>query len=273
MQFIIFIVFFFSFGSILSAYESIEKGIFDRPEPKSTDYVYNPHVSQELWEELLPYFLPIDHPIKVKLDRIFQKKRVTLSEETFEKAGFKITRKNRPLNAVVSGHKDLQGYLVKVYLDSQHDINEWRMWLKRIKGVEVIRRCLQKHGFTQFDLPRKWIYPLPAEPSPPLSEKYHRKNFILVVEDMHILDYKANEQAYKKRITKSLLKALYTVLEECELTDCVYIGNMPFTESGKIAFIDTELYFNGHLRYNRLKKYLSVPMQNYLDTLISEDRK
>lgn len=234
------------------------------------EYPYNPHVPIDLWMELKPYFLPMDHPIKKKLDRLFEKKRVTLSNETFVAAGFSITRPHRPFNAMVTGHKKLKGYLLKIYLDSQFNLPEWEMWMRRIKGAAVVRECLIKHRFTQFVVPKKWIYPLPAEPSPPLGDLYHRKNFILVVEDMDILDRKKNEQAYKQNVTRSLLKALYTVLVECQLTDCVYIGNMPFTKSGKIAFIDIELFHNGAPEFHRLKKYFSLPMQNHLDKLVRE---
>lgn len=236
-----------------------------------TDYPYNPYVPIEIWTLLQPYFLPTDHPIKTKLDRIFHQKRVTVCEETFVEAGFQITRRHRPLNAIVTGHKQLKGYLVKVYLDSQIALPEWQLFLNRIKGVEVIQACLKKHGYLHFALPCKWIYPLPAEPSPPLNGLYNRKNFILVVEDMHILDRKDNERAYKRKMTPHLLTTLYTVLKECQLTDCVYIGNMPFTKYGTIAFVDTEQFLNGLPDFNRFKKYLSVPMQQYLDQLIRED--
>lgn len=236
------------------------------------DYTYNPHVPLELWMQLKPYFLPVDHPIKNKLDHLFhQNRRITLSEENFVAAGFSITRPNRPINAIVTGHKKLKGYLVKVYLDSQIAIPEWQMWLKRIQGTEVIHACLKKHNYNEFVLPQKWIYPLPAEPSPSSNDSFHRKNFILVVEDMHILDHKENEKAYKQKMTRQLLEALYTVLTECQLTDCIYIGNMPFTRDGQIAFIDTELFYNGIPKLGRLKKYLSTPMQNHLERLMQKD--
>ncbi|WP_154017848.1 hypothetical protein [Candidatus Protochlamydia phocaeensis] len=272
------------FGSVqpfLPAQDSAEEvfevaepvtGLLERRKDKSrtTDYAYNPYVPIELWAQLKPYFLPINHPIKKKLDQLFHGERVTLSEETFVGAGFSITRRNRPFNAIVTGHKDLKGYLVKVYLDSQFAVSDWYMWLNRIKGVEVIQACLKKHGFTRFALPRKWIYPLPAEPSPPSNGLYNRKNFILVVEDMHILNHQDNAKAYKLKMTRSLLNDLYTVLMECQLTDCIYIGNMPFTKEGKIAFVDTERYFNGEPDFNQLKRYLSVPMQAHLDKLIQK---
>lgn len=236
------------------------------------NYSYNPYVPVEIWNEVEPYFLPIEHPVKKKLDRIFQKKRVTLSEQTFVEAGFTITRLNRPINAVVTGHKDLKGYLVKVYLDTQPAIPDWQMWLRRIKGVEIIQECLDKHQFKDFVLPKKWIYPLPANPSPPINEAYNRKNFILVVEDMHILDNKKNAKAYKEMLTPNVLNDLYTILTECGLTDCIWIGNMPFTKKKKIAFIDTELFHNGVPEFEKLKIFFSEPMQDHLDALMREGK-
>ena len=232
------------------------------------DYEYNPHVPIEVWMELKPHFLPVSHPVKKKLDKLFNNKRVTLSEESFTAAGFSITRRNRPLSAVVTGHKELKGFIVKVYLDSQIAMPEWHMWLKRIRGIEVIRACLKKHGYTQFALPKKWIYPLPTEPSPPLNSLYNRKNFILVEEDMKILNRKENKRYYKHKMNHRLLTALFTVMMECQLTDCTYIGNIPFTKKRKIAFVDTELFFNGIPNFNKLKKYLSLEMQLHLDQLI-----
>lgn len=234
----------------------------------SAEYTYNPLVPKEIWEELTPYFLPEEHPIKGSLDQIFHRSRVTTNEEIFTKAGFAITRQNRPYNAVVTGHKKLKGFLVKVYLDSQYPVIDWQMWMRRIKGCEVIQECIQKHQLTQLLVPKKWIYPLPQDPSPPEEEWINRKHFILVVEDMNIVDHQENGRLFKEKMTRRLLKEIFTVMAECELTDCVWIGNMPFTKKGKIAFLDTELFYNGFPEFERLKKYLSIPMQKHLDKLI-----
>lgn len=267
MNIIIIYVFslFYIFSPLLTAKDKI--AIAQAGGKTLSDYPYNPYVPNKLWMKLKPYFLPIHHPLKKKLDDLFKKNRATLCEEAFLKAGFKITRKNRPINAIVTGHRKLPGFLLKVYLDSQFEVSEGEMWLKRIKGRKVIEACLKKHGYDQFVLPKKWIYPLPVNPSPPINAGYNRKNFILVVERMDILDHKENAQAYKHKMTRRHLQELYTILMECQLTDCVYIGNIPFTKSGKIAFIDTEITFSGIPDLSRFKKYLSPSMQAYLEKL------
>lgn len=245
---------------------------FVQPLSAHTGYSYNPAIPIELWTQLEPFFLPVQHPIKPKLDRIFKSQRVTLSKESFEKAGFGKVKERKPTNIVVGRNPSLEGYLIKAYLDTQPPLPEWMNWIARIEGAEAIRLCLKNHGFKQFKVPRKWIYPLPASPSPPLQAPYAPKYFILVVEDMRILSSKDNLRSYQKKMTREMLKAFYTILKEVGLIDSVYPDNVPFTVDGKLAFIDTEHHHNGPVKYEKLTKYFSRPMQNYWQTLISNDR-
>jgi hypothetical protein len=241
-----------------------------KPVP-STPYIYNPHVPYALWQELEPYFLPEDHPVKAKLDKLFQKERITLSRETFQKAGFGKPRKRADTNIVVGKNPILTGFLIKAYLDTQPSVAEWVNWLDRIQGAEAIRACIKRHRYTHlFKVPRKWIYPLPADPSPPLSPEYNRKNFILVVEDMRVLNHEENCRAYEKEMDDERLNALYVVLTEVGLIDSVYLDNTPFTRDGKMAFIDTEHYHKGPIDYERLSKYLSPSMRIYWRKLVNQ---
>lgn len=237
-----------------------------RLEEERNPYPYNPLVAWDVWQSLEPYFLPSTHPIKPKLDRLF-KKRVTLTKETFEKAGFDKIKLRNPTNIVVGKHPDLQGYLVKAYLDYQPVPVDWWNWARRITGALAIQECLHQHGFSGFCVPRKWIYPLP-DPIVPDRTGFCRKNFILIVEDMHILDHEETLKGYKKKMTKQKLKALYTILTEVGLIDSVFPSNVPFTTQGKMAFIDTEHHHLQPVPYIRLKPYLSSTMQEYWQLLI-----
>lgn len=233
-------------------------------------YPYNPYVSPDVWQILEPYFLPLNHPIKAKLDRIFSKTRATLSPESFEAAGFGKVKLRQPGNLVIGRHPNLKGYLVKAYLDTQIPLPEWSNWINRIQGAESIQACLKKHRYRSFTVPKKWIYPLPAEPSPPNNGLYNRKNFILVVEDMNILSSDKNLKAYQKKITPEILDALYVILSEEGLLDSVYPDNIPFTKTGEIAFIDTEHHHKWPIPYDRLARYLSPNMQRYWQQLIQQ---
>jgi len=232
------------------------------------DYPYNPHVPIDTWLALEPYFLP-DHALRKKLDAIFTKQRVTQSPQTFAKGGFGKPKLRQPTNIVIGRHLSIPHYLFKVYLDSQPPLIDWDNWVKRIEGARAIRECLQRHHFKHFVVPKKWIYPLPMKPSPPNTSEYYRKNFILVVEELAILDQQENKKAFQKKITPQILDELFVILTEVGLIDSVYIDNIPFTRDGKIAFIDTEHHqSNQEVPYHKLTRYLSPPMQNYWQKLI-----
>lgn len=240
---------------------------------KKTGYAYSSHVPADVWCGLEQFFLPFDHPVRKKLDRLFHTKRISLSKSTFERAGFKKIKERGIYNIVVGHHPNLSGYIVKLYLDTQPGIcMDWHNWLKRIEGAHTIREIIHRHHFEHlFVVPQKWIYPLPAEPAPPEDPLYAQKDFILVVEDMRILDKEANLKAYKKKMTPELLNALYIVLTEGGLIDSVYPDNTPFTKSGKIAFIDTEHHHLEPVNYGKLRRHLSPTMQNYWDALVNEN--
>jgi hypothetical protein len=234
---------------------------------KVPTYLYNPLVPKTLWETLKPYFLPINHPIKGRLDRLFQRNRITQSEDSFEKGGFGKPKMRQPTNIVIGRNPHFKDYIFKVYLDTQPFVNEWENWVKRIEGARTIQACIKRHGFRHFITPAKWIYPLPEEPSPPFHSIYQRKNFILIVENMNILHSKENLKAFKKKMTSQILKELYIILTEEGLIDSVYPDNIPFTKKGQMAFIDTEHYHLAPVQYHKLTRFFSPEMQLYWQSL------
>lgn len=237
----------------------------------SKGYTYNPYVPLEIWQSLEPYFLPKNHRMRPFMDKTFHAERITLSVETLKKAGFKNIKFRRDLAIILGKHKNFPHYLLKIYVDTQPFVNEWWPFMERIRGAEAIRACIKKHGFEKhFEVPRKWLYPLPADPSPPDDPRYYRKNFVLVVEDMQILDDAANKEAYLTKMTKEKLDAFYVILTEVALDDSTFARNTPFTRNGKMAFIDTERYNKNSIPYVFLLRYLSEPMQEYWQKLIDE---
>jgi hypothetical protein len=152
------------------------------------------HIKSDAWNKVEPYLLPEDHTLKPLLDAIFSKSRANLSLKTMKKAGFVEAHPRRWTHLIVTTHPDVPGYVFKIYLDAQryyNGIKEYEQWLKRIKGVHLIRDEIERRGWQDtFKTPKKWIYILPAEPSPP--KEFIRKDFILVEEDMNIFDHKKN---------------------------------------------------------------------------------
>lgn len=231
------------------------------------------HVSQEVWEEVSPYFLPFDHPLKAKLDKIFTKSRALQDTKTLKRAGFLDVKVRKWTRLVVAKHAQLSGYLVKLYMDKQHyhhKLPEHYFWLRRIEGAALIRAYIKTHQLEGiFKVPKKWIYPLPEEPSPPAS--YLRKNFILIVEDMNIYEDSINNKIWgSKYVTHELLNQFYQLLTSLGFNDCSKPENAPFSKDGRIALIDTQTYYTWPIKYDRLLPYLSPDMQTYWQKLTTD---
>lgn len=62
---------------------------------------------------------------------------------------------------------------------------------------------------------------------------------------------------------KELLSALYDVLEITGLKDCAKPANIPFSQDGRIAFVDTQSWKEWPVDYNKLTDYLSPDLQVY----------
>jgi hypothetical protein len=234
----------------------------------------SPYVSNSVWQKAKKYLMPEDHPIKSELDQIFSKSRALCDMHSMEGAGFVPALPRHHNQMIVTRHPRLPGYLIKAYLDEQDYFKkkpEYYYWFKRLKGAQLIENAIITHQYGHlFKVPKKWIYLLPDEPSPP--PHYLRKMFILVVEDMELFDDKTNEQIWGSEwVTKELLKALYTIADELGLYDTTKPDNCPFSLDGKVAFIDTELYHKKPVKYYRMNPYLSPSMQTYWKKLTKQD--
>ncbi len=224
-------------------------------------------------EQMAPYLLPADHPLKPKLDKIFSEQQPLKDVESLRKAGFKFhLRRDRFM--IVASHKELKGVLVKLYLDNQPlREGEWVQWLRRAQGAEKIRESIERHGYGEFlAVPQKWIYPLPdagiAKPGP----NCFPKRYLLIVENMHIVPYGKNAAKYRFMMHEELLEALFVVLKENLLIDSLYLDNIPFCKDHRIAFIDTE-HFHTKLKpmpYDQMLPRLSPKMQKFWKSLVDK---
>jgi hypothetical protein len=232
------------------------------------------HISKKVWHKVEPYLLPDDHHTKPILDKIFQT-RALLNKRTMRHAGFIKPEVRRWTHIVVTSHSDLPGYLIKANLDVQryqHNRPEHKCWSIRVRGARAIQKILDEHNWNHlFKVPKKWIYALPKDPKPP--EEFLRKNFILIEENMNLVDKNKNKKSWKKQITKEHLDALYYILTKTGLSDGIKTHNIPFSEDGRISFIDTDSYKKGKVDYSVLTKHLSPEMQKYWKKLYSKKHK
>lgn len=228
-----------------------------------------PHIPADIWELVKPYLLPDNHPDRKKLDRLFKKKRVVLDHETFRKSGFQFNERHNIESLVVGIHKSFPDVVVKTFLDCQlKKRDEWNNWVRRIQGAEIVREYIYTHALFDFEVPRKWIYPLPYNPSPPEDPKYYRRYFVLIAENMKIESLDRTKELYGKIKNTECLDQLFEIIEKNGLSDSAYLRNIPFTKRGTITFIDTEHYHNWPVCFNRVTPYLSSSMKKHWQSLI-----
>lgn len=238
----------------------------------ATAYERNPHVDPQVWDFLSPFFLPEDEPVKAKLDQLFSNTRATLNKEALLEAGFIIPKRGprASIHATILKHPKMKRYIFKLFTDDQ-DIEDWPNMARRIQGAECIREAIKKFGYeSMFSVPKKWIYPLPVDPSPP--EGSYRKNFILVAQNMKLLRKKANGTAWQSAaINPRVLDALYVLLQETGLADSLIASNIPFSKiDARISFVDTEVYHRWPIPFDKLTSFLSPRMQRYWQELINK---
>lgn len=235
-------------------------------------YTQGKHVNSNVWQIVHPYLLPENHPIKSKLDRMFSAARVILNPESFKNAGFTRYKQGRFSRIMASPNPKLPGYFIKAFPDCELNIREdWKKLIHRIEGTRAIQQSIASHGYgDMFKSPNKWLYPLPDDPSPPRSDKYARKNFILVAEQMKAYSHEDNEKRYYKKMDRRRLDAFYTLLNEVGLSDSVFAFNVPFCrDDGKMAFIDTEYHHRWPVPFHKVARYLSPEMEKYWRKLIA----
>ncbi len=226
-----------------------------------------------LKEELQPYLLPDDHPSKPALDALFSSSRVLKNLDSLVKAGFRESHPRKFSHLIVTTHPSFPGYVFKIYLDSQrfHSMKpEYELWKLRIQGANWIRQeIVNRNLSSQMKVPQKWIYLLPEDPEP--NGSYYPKYTVLFEEDMNLVSSEENYNLWASdQITPEFLSSVYHLLDDLGLIDCAKPDNIPFSQDGRIAFIDTQSYGFKHVRFKKLTKYLSERNQEIWKSLINE---
>lgn len=229
----------------------------------------NPLLDNEMKRRIEPYLIPISHPLKPLLDAIFASSRVVQDEASLIGAGFKILHRQPSSFVIVASHPACPGYLFKMYLDSETRLKYGRAgweWLRdRCAGAARIRKILKKGKIRHFIVPDKWLYLLPLDPPiiGPIAQP-----LILVVTDMDLADKEVCREAWKSVITKEHLKEFHYILSQGAGSWFV-VNNVPYTNTGKFAFIDTE-YPKRKISLYKLGQYLSEENKKYWDKLIKK---
>ena len=239
--------------------------------PLHAEKAYYPSLTYDEWQAIAPYLLPDTHPVKSELDALFSRSRITTDLEAFRMAGFITKGPGQWSSTVVARHPKLKGVILKLFFDSQSNIDEYKKLMNRIHGAERAEEIITEHKWHHlFKVPRKWIYLLPSPPHPEPASSYP-KYFILVAEDMGILPRKENYARWRSKwITPSFLDTLFILLTEGGFYDAVYAFNLPFSKDGRIALIDLEEHDGWPIPYFKLNRYLTGDMIAYWNLLIEK---
>jgi len=172
-----------------------------------------------------------------QLSGLFASRRMFDSFDRFRAAGFKLVAHAE--NKIMSGsHSSAPGYLFKKYNNDKPAKKQISNYLHRIEGARLLRAFVAERGFSRVAVPRKWLYEL----SPDFPERY-----LLIVEKVHLASESDTYRGYD-RTSREQLRELATILYYFRGLNST-AANLPFTEDGKIAFIDTE-------RWHHDKDYL-----------------
>jgi hypothetical protein len=234
------------------------------------------YLSLREWNKVKKYLMPDHHPIKKKLDLMFSSARLLCNRESAEAAGFEAFPPQHNTQIIVAKHPELRGYIIKAYFDEQQYFKgktECEHWIRRVKGARLIQNYIRTYRYDNlFKVPKKWIYLLPDEPSPP--PHHLRKMFILVEEDMEIFDDITNKLRWGSEwVTKRRLYVLYKITTDLGLLDSAQPSNCPFSIDGKAAFVDTEMYHRHFVKYEKMTPYLSPAMKLYWKKITAKDRR
>ncbi len=214
-------------------------------------------------QKIEPHLIPMDHPIKPILDRIFEQKQVTINKQAIVDAGFSIIVSMPRSFAIVARHPLIPGYIFKIHLNSEkqgrYGTASWEWLTRRCTYAKKIREIIEKNQIQYFTVPDKWLYPLHVE-------KKTDQPVLLIATDMELTSAKQSVEAWKTIITPSHLKELYLVLKEhCGSSDVD--SNVPYTKNGTFAFTDTE---KPPKSLKKVKNHLSPRMEKYWLSLIGK---
>lgn len=213
------------------------------------------------------YVLPADHWLRANLDDIFTRFDAQKNERIFKEAGFEMICK-RNSNMIVAKHDSIAGYIIKIYLLEDKPEQSWKWICKRCEGAENVRRLIKSKKLKLFNVPDKWLYPLPHALSKGLTASLgkHKSPACLVATHMNIVSHAESKRAWKEKITHAHLRELYCIFSHGFASTFVQ-QNIPYTKEGLFTCLDTEVPFRHH-KYSAVNQYLNDEMSNYWDMLV-----
>ena len=218
---------------------------------------------------LTPYLLPQEHRLKPILNRLFADSGVLKDQTLLNDAGFTTLCFRDRNNFCVASHPEIKGYLLKFYINRdeiQDRKSITKKLLQRCISADHVRQLINKYKLQYFRVPKKWLYELPST----LLEESN-KAYILVVQDMKIVNEKMTRQFWKNKAKADHLRELHILLSH-GLPSCAICKNIPYTKKRKFACIDTE-YEKRALELQKVTNRLPHNKRMLWQTLIKNNNK
>jgi hypothetical protein len=182
---------------------------------------------------------------------LFQDPHMFDSADNWRKAGFAVEGKGTQSDIMVASHPSVKGYLFKKYSKKISLKDQLKNYLARIHGADAVRTFIEAHQFTRLTVPRKYLVDLP----PAFTHK-KKPAFILAVDRMDLLPSEESKKLYST-LDHEGLRQLCETLRAYQGLDSG-VRNLPFTRTGKIAFIDTERWDEKKKKHlHRIREYLT----------------
>src|ERR1700751_1507096 len=170
--------------------------------------------------------------IAPQLSALFTDRKMFASYDHFGDEGFRLVE-HAEHKIMVGRHKSFPGYVFKKYSNDKPEEKQRLNYMRRIEGARLLRAFIAEHDFEHVVAPQKWLYELPQD---------FPARYLVVAEG---LDLASDDEAWRNygRISEEQTYELATVLY-CFRGLNSSAANLPFTEDGRIAFIDTERWAN-----------------------------
>ena len=156
---------------------------------------------------------------------------------------------------MVASHPSARGYLFKKYNAKISPGKQLKNFRCRIEGAQKLREFITAQQLTRILVPGKYLHILPPE----FGHKDETSQ-VLVVERLTLLDSSQSKRLYRQ-IDGETLSQLCAVIRAFRGLGSG-VRNVPFTDRGQIAFIDTE-------RWNDTKR---DPLR-HISTYLSDERR
>lgn len=199
-------------------------------------------------------------PILFLMGELFTDPKMFGSFDRFNSAGFSLVD-HAPHKIMTGSHKRARGYLFKKYDNDKPGKKQLRNYMHRVEGSRLIRSFISEKGFSRVMAPRKWLYEL----SPSFPERY-----LVVAEKVDLVSRSDTERAYE-RIGKEQMHELANILYHFRGLNST-AANLPYTEDGRIAFIDTERWHHDKDLLRKVGDRLSSDRRKQAEDVFKELR-